>query len=144
MGYQPRTSRHVRVEFVVILCLSGFPPGILRNSFLISSKTIISKFPLDLESKSLVKQSRFIYFKVISCGKTKFIAWSCYTLLLYFFNSPSSIISSIYSPQYAHIKQELYLQSPQPFIAIKDTLGQALELVVTQVPTTQQNCQLTS
>ena len=64
--------------------------------------------------------------------------------MLYFFNSPSSIISSIYSPQYAHIKEKLYLQSPQPFIAIEDTLGQALELVVTQVPTTQQNCQPTS
>ena len=82
MGYQSRTSRHVRAEFVVVLCLSGLSPGILRYSFL------ISKFQLDSESKSLVKQTRFIYFKVISCGKTKFIAWTgvithyCYIFLI--------------------------------------------------------------
>ena len=50
----------------------------------------------------------------------------------------------MYSPQHAHIKEKLYLQCFQLFIVIKDTLEQALELVVTQVPTTQQNCQLTS
>ena len=36
-------------------------------------------------------------------------------------------------------KEELHLQFPQPFIVIKDTLEQALELVVVQVPTTQHN-----
>ena len=50
----------------------------------------------------------------------------------------------MYSPQHAHIKDKLYLQCNQPFIVMKDTLGQALELVATQVPTTQQNRQLTS